>query len=53
MVLTLEVCIPGSVMWSLIDGEHIVSVPHHGGFLVDRVVDDGPDEAVVHEFIFE
>ena len=29
-------------MWSLIDGKHIVFVPHHDGLLVDRV-DDGLD----------
>ena len=32
-------------MWSLIDGKHIVSVPHYDRFLVDRV-DDGLDEEV-------
>ena len=42
MDLTLEAGILGDVMWSLIDGKHIVSVPHHDGLLVDRV-DDGLD----------
>ena len=27
--LTLEPGIPGDVMWSLINGKNIVSVPHH------------------------
>ena len=40
--LTLEAGIPGDVMWSLIDGKHIVSVPHQDGLLVDKV-DDGRD----------
>ena len=40
--LILEAGIPGDVMWSLIDGKHIVSVPRHDGLLVDRV-DDGLD----------
>ena len=35
--LTLEAGIPGDVMWSLIDGKHIVSVPHHDVLFVDRV----------------
>ena len=35
--LTLEAGIPGDVMWSLIDGKHIVSVPHHDGLFVDRI----------------
>ena len=43
--LTLEVSIPGVVMWSLIDGKHIVSVPHHDGLFVDRV-DDCLDEEI-------
>ena len=43
--LTLEAGIPDDVMWPLIDGEHIVSVPHHDGLLVDRV-DDGLDEEI-------
>ena len=37
--LTPEACIPGDVMWSLIDGKHIVYVPHHDGLFVDRVND--------------
>ena len=43
--LTLEADIPGDVMWSLIDGTHIVSVPHHDGLFVDRV-DDCLDEEI-------
>ena len=43
--LTLEAGIPDDVMWSLIDGKHIVSMPHHDGFLVDRV-DDGMGEEI-------
>ena len=31
--LTLEAGIPGDVMWPLIDGKHIVSLPHHDGLL--------------------
>ena len=38
--LTLEAGIPGDVMWSLIDGKHIVSVSRHDGWLVDKVDDD-------------
>ena len=38
---TLEADIPGDVMWSLIDGKHIVSVPHQDGLFVNRV-DGGP-----------
>ena len=38
--LTLDAGIPGDVMWSLIDGKHIVSLPHHDGLFVDRF-DDG------------
>ena len=30
--LTLEADIPGDVMWSLIDGKHIVLVSHHDGY---------------------
>ena len=41
--LILEAGIPGDVMRSLIDGKHIVSVPHHDGLLLDRA-DDGLDE---------
>ena len=37
--LTLEADIPSDVMWSLIYGKHIVSVPHHDGSFVDRVDD--------------
>ena len=37
--LTLDVGIPGDVVWSLIDGKHSVSVPHHGGLFVVRVDD--------------
>ena len=37
--LTIKAGNPGNVMWSLIDGKHIVSVPHHDGLLVDRVND--------------
>ena len=37
--LTLAADILGDVMWSLIDGNHILSVPHHGGLFVDRVDD--------------
>ena len=43
--LTLDAGIPVDVMWSLMDGKHIVSVPHHDGLLVDRV-DDGLDEDI-------
>ena len=32
-------------MWSLKDGKHIVSVPHHDGLFVDRV-DDCLDEEI-------
>ena len=38
--LTLEAEIPGEVMRSIIDGKLIVSVPRHGGELVDRVNDN-------------
>ena len=38
--LTLEAGIPGDVMWSFIDGKHVVSLPHHDGLCVD-MVDDG------------
>ena len=37
--LTIEAGIPGDVMWSLIDGKHSVSIPHHDGLFVDRVDD--------------
>ena len=43
--LTLEAGIPGDVMWSLIDGKHIVSGSHHDGLFVDRI-DDCLDEDV-------
>ena len=43
--LTLEAGIPGDVMWSLIDGKHDVSLPHHDGLFVDRV-DDCLDEKI-------
>ena len=39
--LTFEADIPSDVIWSLIDGKHIVSLPHH----VDRV-DDCLDEKI-------
>ena len=38
--LTLERGIPDDVMWPLMDGKHIVYVPHHDGLLVD-MADDG------------
>ena len=48
--LTLDAGIPGDVMCSLIDGKHIVYVPHHDGLFVDRVDDcldyDSPYYAV-------
>ena len=40
MNLTLEAGIPGDVMWSLIDGTHIVSVPHHDRWFMDDSLDD-------------
>ena len=43
--LTLEAGIPDDVMWSIIDGKHIVSVPHNDRLIVDRV-DDGLDEEI-------
>ena len=43
--LTIEAGIPGEVMWSLIDGKHIVSLPHHDGLFADRV-DDCFDEKI-------
>ena len=43
--LTLGADIPSDVMWSFIDGKHIVSVPHHDGLFVDRV-DDCLDEEI-------
>ena len=45
LILTLEACILGDVMWSLIDDKHIVSGPHHDGLYVDRV-DDYLDEEI-------
>ena len=44
--LTLEAGIPDDVVWSLIDGKHIVSVTHHDGLLVDRA-DGGLDEELM------
>ena len=43
--LTLEAAIPDDVMWPLMDGKHIVSVPHHRELLVDGV-DDGLDKEI-------
>ena len=43
--LTLEARIHCDVMWSLIDGKHNVSVPHHDRLLVDSV-DYGLDEEI-------
>ena len=43
--LTPEADFPGDVMWSLIDGTLILSVPHHYGLFVDRV-DDCLDEEI-------
>ena len=43
--LTIKADIPGDMMWSLIDGKHIVSVPHRDGLFVDRV-DDCMDEKI-------
>ena len=43
--LTLETDIVDDVMWPLMDGKHIVSVPHHDGLCVHRV-DDGLDEEI-------
>ena len=37
--------IPDDVMWPLMDGKHIVSVPHHDRLLVDGV-NDGLDEEI-------
>ena len=37
--LTLDTGTPGDVMCSLIDGKHIVYMPHHDGLFVDRVDD--------------
>ena len=42
---TLEADIPGDVMWSLLDGKHIVYVTHQDGLFVNRV-DDGLDEEI-------
>ena len=39
MDLTREAGIPGDVMWSLIDGSHILYVPHHDGLFVDMIYD--------------
>ena len=35
--LTVEAGIPGDVMWPLMGGKNIVSVPCHEGLLVDMV----------------
>ena len=43
--LTIEAGIPGDVMWPLIDGKNIVSVPYHEGLSVD-MVDDCLDEEI-------
>ena len=43
--LTLEAGIPGDVMWSRIDGKHIVYLPQHDGLFVD-MVDDCLDEMI-------
>ena len=43
--LSLEAGIPGDTMWSLIDDNHIVSVPQHDGLLVEGV-DDGLDDDI-------
>ena len=43
--LTLDAGIPGDVIRSLIDGNHIVAAPHHDGLFVDRV-DDCLDEDI-------
>ena len=43
--LTLEAGIPVDVMLPVMDGKHIVYVPHHDGLLVDRV-DDGLYEEI-------
>ena len=48
--LTLEAGILDDVMWPLIDGKHIVSVPHHDGLLVDRF-DDVLEEKIDGYFI--
>ena len=42
--LILAAGIQGDVMWLLIDGKHIVYVPHYDGLLVDRVDDDMDEE---------
>ena len=43
--LTLNAGIPGDVMWSLIHGNHVMSVPHHDRLFVDSV-DDSLDENI-------
>ena len=43
--LSLEAGIASEVMWSLIVGKYIVSVPPHDRLLVDSV-DDGLDEEI-------
>ena len=42
--LALEVCIPDDMMWSLIDGKHIVTIPYHDRLLVGSVNDDLDNE---------
>ena len=37
LVLAIKAGIPGDVVWSLIDGKHIVSVSHYDRLHVDRV----------------
>ena len=39
LYLTLDADFTDDVMWSRIDGKHIVSVPHHDGLFVGRVDD--------------
>ena len=51
--LTLDADIPGDVVWSRIDGKHIVSVPYHDGLFVDRVydfLDEEIDRGTEHVF---
>ena len=47
--LTLEADIPGDVMWSLIDGKHIVSVSHHDRLFVDMVDNCLDEERLTEE----
>ena len=47
--LTLDAGVPGDVMWSLIYGNHIVSVLHHDGFFdggTEDLFDAGEDNQV-------